>query len=328
MTDFYQLKRIGPIIALFFVNNNQSHLGTRQTYMKIKLSPTRILATGALLLSAGAANAAIYSFTTAGNSTTNLTIGGVSTVQRNYTGVSVTGWTNNRNRSGDAAAAAGTANAEFNLAPVASFGTSGIGVQYGTEGSGDGQHAIDNVNTMDFVLLSFASPIALTDLQIGWPSATDPKDTDFTVLAFTGANNLAGSPTTAANGGFALGDMNLLNSDTADTGAGNGQSYGLTNAGWEVIGNPNDLPTNSFASIGNSSFKSSSYWLVGTRNKFLATGSDYAADFGKLVSVKGCTSGTTGCTPPPSGGVPEPSSLALLGLGLIGTTMKRWRKKA
>ena len=74
--------------------------------MKIKLSPTRILATGALLLSAGAANAAIYSFTTAGNSTTNLTIGGVSTVQRNYTGVSVTGWTNNRNRSGDAAAAA------------------------------------------------------------------------------------------------------------------------------------------------------------------------------------------------------------------------------
>ncbi len=284
--------------------------------MNKKLS-YRIIATGALLLSTGVASAATdYFFTTGGNSTTSLTIGGVTALQRNYTGVSVTGWAATRNSTGDA-------NAEFNLTNVVSFGGSGIGVQQSGESSTDGQHAIDNVGTNEFVLLSFASPIALTDLQIGWPSATDPKDTDFTILAYTGAGNTAGSPT---QDGFQLVDMNKLNSDPADVGPAGG-SYGLTKAGWELIGNPNDVPTNAFASIGNSGFKSSSFWLVGTRNKFLATGSDGYADFGKLVAVKGCTAGTPGCGGGGTPGVPEPSSLALLGIGLLGT-MKRWRKKA
>jgi hypothetical protein len=232
--------------------------------------------------------------------------------------VSVTGWAATRNSVGDA-------NAEFNPTNVVSFSGSGSGVQQSGESSTDGQHAIDKLGTNEFVLLSFASPIALTDLQIGWPSATDPKDTDFTVLAYTGAGNTAGSPT---QNGFQLADLSLLNSDPTDTGPSNpaNQTYGLTKAGWELIGNPNDLPTNSFASIGHAGFKSSSFWLVGTRIKFLATGSDGNADFGKLLAVKGCTAGTPGVgggTP----GVPEPWSLALLGIGLIGT-VKRWRKKA
>jgi len=282
--------------------------------MKNKLS-IGVIATSALLISAGSAQAATEFFFSGSPTNTSLTIGGVTANQRNFSGVSVTAWAATRNSVGDA-------NAEFNLTNVGLFGTSGIGVTQSGETSP--QHAIDNNGTNEFLLLSFATPIALTDLQIGWP---DGYDTDFTVLAFTGANQAAGSPTTAANGGFNLADMNFLNSDPTDTGPAGG-SFGLTNAGWEIIGNPNDLDPNVYASIGNTSFKSSSYWLVGTRNKFLATGDSYL-DYGKLLSVKGCTAGTPGCGGGGGGtpGVPEPSSLALLGLGLVGT-FKRWTKRS
>lgn len=288
--------------------------------MNNKLSKITTLAAGILLLTTGTAQAATdYLFGAAPGSTTSVTVGGITASQFNYTGVSITGWAATRNSVGDA-------NAEFNLAPVVSYGTGGLGVTQSGETSP--QHALDNEGTNEFFLLSFSTPVALTNLKIGYPDVASGLDTDFTVLAFTGANNLAGSPTTAANGGFALADMNLLNSDPTDVGpaAPAGGSYGLTNAGWEIIGNPDNVVANTNASIGNTSFKSSSFWLVGTRNKFLAT-ADANFDYGKLLSVTGCTAGTPGCGGSTTGGVPEPSSLALLGLGLLGTA-KRWRKKA
>lgn len=270
-----------------------------------------VLATAALLASAGTTQASTEFFFNGHFTNTSRTIGGVTANQRNFSGVSVTGWAGTRGSSNEA-------NAEFNLSTVSQW-TTGIGVTQSGETSP--QHGLDNVNADEFLLLSFATPIALTDLKIGWPGAS--LDTDFTVLAFTGANQSVGSPTLASNGGFTLEDMNFLNSDTTDT---TGPTRGLTNAGWEIIGNPNNVVANTNATIGNTNFKSSSFWLVGTRNRFLAN-ADHNFDYGKLLSVKGCTAGHPGCGGGGTPGVPEPSSLALLGIGLLGT-MKRWRKKA
>lgn len=160
-----------------------------------------------------------------------------------------------------------------------------------TENSGsNGEHAIDNEDRKDAVLLSFSAPVMLTDIQIGWKGT----GSDMTVLAFTGGDGGAGCAAIA------------------------GQTYAaLTTCGWNFVRHIGNVPTGTSQSINNASVYSQ-LWLVGSYISTIATGSatnvqtigtlGAASDHVKLLSVTG----------DPNGRVPEPGTAALLGIAALG----------
>lgn len=173
------------------------------------------------------------------------------------------------------------------------------------------EHAIDNYGPEEFVLFVFNQPVVLTDLWIGWPDNT--YDTDMTVLAYTGTDSY--------NSTY----MPNLNSDPTDT---TGTTRGLTNAGWDLVGDPNysghlsNVDSDKYVSIKNTGNVASTHWLVGAYNKYLSgavSGITNDDDYAKLKKIRGFVNETPGCQPgdPCNGTVPSPATAALLGLGLL-----------
>lgn len=204
-------------------------------------------------------------------------------------GVTATAW---GNTSGNL-----LANSEYRPRKLCRYGGgSTLGAGCNVESSP--QHAIDNRGVHEFVLLEFQMPTTLKQLRIGWPSSS--YDTDMTVMAFTGSNAF---PT------FTRNHLYNRNSDTNDT---TGGTRGLTNAGWTLISNPEDIrPSDGLTSIGNDGNVSSSYWLVGAYNRFISGNSliHDGYDYFKLKAVKGFKGEDKR--------VPLPTTAALLGLGLL-----------
>ncbi|PHV13188.1 exosortase-dependent surface protein XDP1 [Chitinimonas sp. BJB300] len=154
------------------------------------------------------------------------------------------------------------------------------------------EHAIDNQQRYDMVLLSFTSAVMLTGVKLGWFS----NDSDITVMAYTGA----GIPTLV------------------------GKKY-TELAGWSSIGNYSDVGSTTAAAI-NAGNLVSSYWLIGAYNPLAnptggsVTGASNSYDYIKIASV---TSDIPKITK-----VAEPGSLALVGLALMGVVGARRRKQA
>jgi len=172
--------------------------------------------------------------------------------------------------------------------------SSGSTCDVGDMASNAPEHAIDNEQRKEMVLVSFNAKVNLTGVTFGWIGS----DSDYTILAYTGAS----APSTLA-----------------------GQTWGALQSGWTAIGNYANATTSSTPrATGTSVF--SSYWLIGAYNTLaggttsgMAPGNDYL----KLKSV----AGTVDTRTPPQG-VPEPGSLALIGLALLSMLYMTGRRRA
>lgn len=169
------------------------------------------------------------------------------------------------------------------------------------------EHAIDNNQRYEMVMLSFGSgqtKVNLTNVNFGWTGTSNYTggDSDYTVLAYTGATPFSGSLAGATWGS-------------------------LLSSGWQLIGNYSNALTNENRSLnsagGSSAGIYSSFWLIGAFNPLNNNAQTGGYDYLKLSAVTGnvCTPGTPGCGG--GGNAPEPGSLALLGFGLLGLIRMR-----
>ncbi|MGE3840721.1 MAG: exosortase-dependent surface protein XDP1 [Vicinamibacterales bacterium] len=221
---------------------------TKQTLVALTL--------GVATLSAGVASAAPITWNLASSSCTGS--GSTDGNSRTCSGgsgapsVTATAWSNTANG----------ANVNIENALLQVF-SGGLGVRNRDRGTGLGdtgenstpQHAIDNENRYDSILLSFNGLVALNQVRLGYWSG----DSDITVLAYLGA----GTPTLA------------------------GSSYGaLTAANWSLIGHYGNLNYTAAINAGN---LASQYWLVSTYNPTVGQAANFSTgdDHVKLYSVSG-----------------------------------------
>ena len=180
----------------------------------------------------------------------------------------------------------------------------GLGAENRSDLSSAPNHAIDNGGAdgyYDSVLFDFGSDsIALNKIRLGWagrwdndptPVLNNTKDSDLTVLAYTGS----GAPSLA-----------------------NKKYSGLIADGWTHVGDYSNIhDKNDMEKTINAGNISSSYWLIGAFNPVFS-GKSWTNDndYFKIYKLSGETT-SSGCSGSGCGGsVPEPSSLLLLGFAL------------
>jgi hypothetical protein len=211
----------------------------------------------------------------------------------------------------------GTNNTQLRTAYLSAYGGDGVGVTNrdasGTADTSEGsspEHAVDNNQRYDVVLLSFAQPVSLNQVTIGWRA----YDSDISVLALAnGTPNLSGQTVL----GLAGQGWKLVGQYDGPTGPAGGTSSDA------------NIPVNTQNNF------SSQYWLVGAYNpNFVnnATGATYAAGLTSstepATQVLGNPSYLATSNPDnrdyvklfkfAATSVPEPNSALLLGIATLG----------
>jgi hypothetical protein len=232
--------------------------------------------------------------------------------QRTWTGTgagapSVTGtaYSNTGSYSGTTSPAP-TNQGTLETAYLAWFGSpAGVGVQNRDGSSSDAvepnapEHAMDNNQRYDSILLNFGKKVQLTNVNIGWThfASSDPNksenDADISLFAYIGP----GTPTTA---GKTYADLMALGSGWVKT------DLEATGAGWKTLNSASDAQYFLIAAyVPNSAMESCSK----------ASGIDPCDDYIKLAGLKGVERK-----------VSEPGILGLLGLMLAGIALNRRRR--
>ncbi|WP_102798247.1 exosortase-dependent surface protein XDP1 [Bowmanella denitrificans] len=182
-------------------------------------------------------------------------------------GLTITGWTDASNQGGD-------------LTQSQLYRWSG-GV--GIENLSNPEHAVDNSNGYDALLLSFDTAVSLDGVSVGWYSG----DADMSFAAYTGSGNV----------------NSLANLSWNEF---------LSN-GWISQGDYTGSAGTAYRSVSNT--VTSKYWIVGAFNPAFGGSSSYtgAADYMKINGLYT----TSPDTPDPGTGIPEPSAILLFALGLL-----------
>ena len=215
-------------------------------------------------------------------------------------------------------------NATWQAGALSYFAGAGQGMYSGTD-AGSPFHALDNSGNTEAVILQFGSSVVLSSIGIGYTSdnngLTSPDTVDVSVFRWMGSGTPTGSPSPLVGQGAAAMTGWQLVGNYGDMGVDTSNPYNAVNTG-QPLG----------TGTGGAGGRGSSWWMISAYNSGYSGAQetrgtlDVGNDFFKLYAVAGtkCTSSVAGVCGP-GNQTPEPTSLALLGLGVLGVIGSRRR---